>query len=73
MYSSAPADWAIKLVEGDSWASFSIAKHRRIGKGATPFPGLFHFTLDPYLIRLSVKQGGIKYHFLSLWYDSTWD
>ena len=22
---------------------------------------------------LSVKQGGIKYHFLSLWCDSTWD
>ena len=22
---------------------------------------------------LSVKQGGIKYHFLSLWYDSTLD
>ena len=22
---------------------------------------------------LSVKQSGIKYHFLSLWYDSTWD
>ena len=22
---------------------------------------------------LSVKQGGIKYHFLSIWYDSTWD
>ena len=22
---------------------------------------------------LSVKQGGIKYHFLSLWYDSTWN
>ena len=22
---------------------------------------------------LNVKQGGIKYHFLSLWYDSTWD
>ena len=22
---------------------------------------------------LSVKQEGIKYHFLSLWYDSTWD
>ena len=21
----------------------------------------------------SVKQGGIKYHFLSFWYDSTWD
>ena len=26
-----------------------------------------------YLIMLSVKQGGIKYYFLSLWYDSTWD
>ena len=22
---------------------------------------------------LDIKQGGIKYHFLSLWYDSTWD
>ena len=22
---------------------------------------------------LSVKQGGIKYYFLSLWYDATWD
>ena len=22
---------------------------------------------------LSVKQGSIKYHFLSLWYDSNWD
>ena len=21
---------------------------------------------------LSVKQGGIKHHFLSLWYDATW-
>ena len=30
-------------------------------------------TLDPYLIILSIKQGGIKYHFLSLWYDSTCD
>ena len=24
---------------------------------------MFHFTLDPYHILLSVKQGGIKYHF----------
>ena len=22
---------------------------------------------------LNVKQGGIKYHFQNLWYDSTWD
>ena len=34
--------------------------------GATPFPGLLHFTLEVYLIMLSVKQGVIKYHFLSL-------
>ena len=31
------------------------------------------YNLKQYLIMLSVKQGGIKYHFLSLWYDSTWD
>ena len=34
-----------------------------VGEGATPFPGLVHFTLDPYIIMLSIKQGGIKYHF----------
>ena len=52
---------------------FDSLLHQGVGEGATPFPGLLHFTLDPYLIMLSVKQGGIKYHFLSLWYDSTWD
>ena len=30
--------------------------HRGVGEGTTPFPGLLHFTLDPYLIMLSVKQ-----------------
>ena len=49
---------------------FDSLLHQGVGEGATPFPGLLHFTLDPYLIMLSVKQGGIKYHF---WYDSTWD
>ena len=44
-----------------------------VGEIATYFPGLFHFTLDIYFIMLSVKQGDIKYHFLCLWYDSTWD
>ena len=39
----------VTLVEGDPKAPFLIA---------TPFPGLVHFTIDPYL-----KQGGIKYHF----------
>ena len=51
-------------VEGDQKALFSIATtHRGVGEGATPFPGLLHFTLDTYLIMLSVNQGGIKYHF----------
>ena len=59
------------LVEGDPKAPFSIAT--TIGEGASPFPGLLHFTLDPHLIVLSAKQGGIKYHFLSLWNGSTWD
>ena len=27
--------------------------------GATPFPGLLHSTLDPYLIMMSGEQGGI--------------
>ena len=57
------------LVEADPKAPFSIG----VGEGALPFPWLLHFTLNPYLLMQSVKQGGIKYHFLSLWYDSTWD
>ena len=38
----------------------SLFNNRGVGEGATPFSGLLHFTLDPYLIILSVKQGGIK-------------
>ena len=34
--------------------------------------GLLHFTLDTYLIMLSVKQGGTKYQFLSFGHDSTY-
>ena len=51
------------IVEGDQKASFSIATTPRCREGTTPFPGLLHFTLDTYLILLSVKQGDIKYHF----------
>ena len=36
------------------------------------FPWIAPPTLDQYLVILSVKQGSIKYHFLSLWYDSNW-
>ena len=49
------------IVEGDQKAPFSIAITPR--GGAIPFPGLLHFTLDLYLIMLSVKQRGMKYHF----------
>ena len=59
----------VTSVESDPKAPFSIG----VGEGATPFPGLLHFTFDPYLIVLSVKQGGIKYDLLSLWYDLAWD
>ena len=61
------------VVEGDPKDPFSIATTLRCREGCYPFPWLLHFTLGPYLIRISVKQGGIKYHFLSLLYDSTWD
>ena len=57
----------VKLATDRGWL------HLGVGEGAIPFPGLLHFTLDTNLIMLSVKQGDIKYDFLSLWYDSIWD
>ena len=53
----------MSLAEGHPNSPFLIATTPRFREGDTPFPGLLHFTLDPYLILLSVKQGGIKYHF----------
>ena len=61
------------IVESYPKAPFSIATTPKCRGRRYSFPQLLHFTLDPYLIMLSVKQGSIKYHFLSLWYDSTWD
>ena len=52
--------------EGDLKAPFLIASTPRCRE-------LLHFTLNPYLIMQSVKKGSIRYGFLSLWYDSTWD
>ena len=63
----------VTLVKGYSKAPFWIATTQGVGEGATPFPGFLHFTIDSCLILLSVNQGGTKYHFLNLWYDSTWD
>ena len=42
----------VTLVEGHLKAPFSIATTLRYRGGATPFPGLLHFTLDPHLIVL---------------------
>ena len=61
------------VVEGDPKAPFSIATTPSCRGGRYSFPRIYPFYPWPYLIMLSVKQGGIKYHFLSLWYDSTWD
>ena len=59
------------IVEDDPKAPFSIVTTPRCrGEGATPFSGLLYFTLDPYIIMLSVKH---QVPFLSHWYDSTWD
>ena len=59
------------VVEGDP---FSIATTPRCREKRNSFLWIAQLFLDPYLIMLSVKQGGInKYHFLSLWYDSTGD
>ena len=60
-------------VEGDLKAPFSIATIMSCKWGTILFPWLLHFTLDPYLTVMSAKLGDIKYHVLSLLYDSTWD
>ena len=56
----------IVVVKGDPKAPFSFAL-------VTQRLSFSRIALDPYLLMLSVKQGGIKYYFFSLWYDSTWD
>ena len=59
------------VVVGDPKAHFSIDTAARCKGGRYSFPWIAPLTLDPYLIMLSVKQRGIKYHFYSFWYDST--
>ena len=49
------------LVEGNPKGPFSVTTIPRCWEGTTPFPGLLHFTFNPYLIiLLSVKKSGIK-------------
>ena len=51
------------IVKGRPKDSFSIATRPRCRGDTTYSLGLLHFIPDTYLIMLSVKQGGIKYHF----------
>ena len=44
----------------------------RGGRYSFPWIAPLYLWSLPYNI-LSAKQGSIKYHFFSLWYDSTWD
>ena len=53
------------IVEGDLKATFSKATTQGVEEGTTLLLGLFHRPLICTLM-LSVKQGDIKYHFLSL-------
>ena len=61
----------VTLVEGYPKAPSSIATTPRCWGGRYSFPRLLHFTLGAYQIMLSVKQGGIRYHFLKslVWLD----
>ena len=63
----------ISKVGDRSWGrpegSFSIVTTPKYRERHYSLFGLLHFTLDMFLILLNVKQWGIKYHFLSLWYD----
>ena len=58
-------------IKGDLKAPFSIAATLECKGRHYSFPWIAPLTLDMYLIMLSIKQGGIKYQFLSLWYDSS--
>ena len=61
------------VVEDNPKVPFSIATTPSCRCGRYFFPWNVLLTLDTCLIRLSVKQGGIKYHFLVFCMDSTWD
>ena len=49
----------MELLRVTRMLTFQELLHQGVEEGATPFPELIHYILDPYLIILSVKQGGI--------------
>ena len=61
------------IVKGNLKASFSIATAPRYMERCYSFPWIAPLYPWSYHTVLSVMQGSIKYHFLSLWYDLTWD
>ena len=63
----------VTLVNADPKAPFSIATTSRCREGWYSVPWIA--PLYPWSLHYSdeAKQGGIKNHFLSLWYESTWD
>ena len=60
------------LFEGNPKSPFSIATTPWSWGKRYCLVWIVPLTLDTYPIMLSVKQGGIKYYFFSIWYDSTW-
>ena len=66
--------WLVKLVtvvEGDLKVLFSIATTPTCWRGHYFIPLIA--PLYPWSVPYNnVKQGGIKYHFFSLWYDSNY-
>ena len=54
-------------------APFTLVTTLRCRGGCYSYPWMAPLTLDPCLIMVSAKQRGIKYQFLSIWYDSAWD
>ena len=63
----------VTVVEVYQKAPFSIATSPTCRGGCYSIPWIAPIYPWPYLKMLSAKQGRIKYHSLSLWYDSTWD
>ena len=61
------------LVKDDPKAPFSTVTTPRCKGGCYSIPWVAPLYLDPNLIMLSIKQGSIKYYFLSLLYDTTRD
>ena len=53
----------VYIVKGDLKAPFAMATIPRCKSGCYSFPWISPLILDLYLIMLSIKQGGIKYHF----------